>query len=79
MVSYQNHRANMNWFDNNDTVSNSFIWFHSKNETIKREVKLSFGTETTLNSLSNWNLLNSSHSFTYLLRKKIQQIPNDET
>jgi hypothetical protein len=28
--------------DNNDTVSNSFIWFHSKNETIKREVKLSF-------------------------------------
>ena len=46
----------LNWFDNNDTVSNSFIWFHSKNETIKREVKLSFGIETTLISLSNWNL-----------------------
>ena len=28
---------------------------------------------------TNWNLLNSSHFFTYLLRKKIQQIPNDET
>jgi len=39
--------------DNNDTVSNSFIWFHSKNETIKREVKLSFGTETMLICLSN--------------------------
>ena len=47
----------MNCFDNNDTVSNSFIWFHSKNETIKREVKLSFGTETMLISLSNWNLI----------------------
>ena len=46
----------LNWFDNNDTVSNSFIWFHSKNETIKREVKLSFSTETMLISLSNWNL-----------------------
>ena len=69
----------MKRIDNNDTVSDRFIWFHSKNETIKREMKLSFRTETTLNSLSNWNLLNSSHSFTYLLRKKIQQIPNDET
>ena len=48
----------LNCFDNNDTVSNSFIWFHSKNETIKREVKLSFGTETMLTSLSNWNLFN---------------------
>ena len=46
----------LNWFDNNDTVSNIFIWFHSKNETIKREVKLSFGIETTLISLSNCNL-----------------------
>ena len=46
----------LNWFDNNDTVSNSFIWFHSKNETIKREVKLSFGAETMLICLSNWNL-----------------------
>jgi len=44
--------------DNNATVSNSFIWFHSKNETIKREVKLSFRTETTLISLSNWILSN---------------------
>ena len=43
--------------DNNDTVSKGFIWFHSKNETIKREVKLSFRTETMLISLSNWNLL----------------------
>jgi len=34
--------AYLKCFDNNDTVSNSFIWFHSKNETIKREVKLSF-------------------------------------
>jgi len=41
---------------NIDTVSNSFIWFHSKNETINREVKLSFGVETMLISLSNWNL-----------------------
>ena len=49
----------LNCFDNNDTVSNSFIWFHSKNETIKREVKLSFGTETMLISLSKWNLFNS--------------------
>lgn len=40
--------------DNNDTVSNSFIWFHSKNETIIQKVKLSFGTETMLISLSNW-------------------------
>jgi len=32
----------MKCIDNNDTVSNSFIWFHSKNETIKQEVKLSF-------------------------------------
>ena len=56
MVSYQNHRANLNRVDNNDTVSNSFIWFHSKNETIKSEVKLSFGIETMLISLSNWNL-----------------------
>ena len=44
--------------DNNDMFSNSFIWFYSKNETIKREVKLSFGTETVLISLSNWNLSN---------------------
>ena len=43
-------------FDNNDTVSNSFIWFHSKIETIKWEVKLSFGAETMQISLSNWNL-----------------------
>ena len=42
--------------DNNDTVSKGFIWFHSKNKTIKREVKLSFRTETMLISLSNWNL-----------------------
>ncbi|MDY3781794.1 MAG: hypothetical protein SOZ90_06395 [Candidatus Faecousia sp.] len=42
--------------DNNDTVSKGFIWFQSKNETIKREVKLSFRTETMLISLSNWNL-----------------------
>ncbi len=46
----------LNCFDNHDTVSNSFIWFHSKNETIKREVKLSFGAETMLICLSNWNL-----------------------
>ena len=44
----------MKYIDNNDTVSNSFIWFHSKIETIKREVKLFFGTETMLISLSNW-------------------------
>ena len=44
--------------DNNDTVSKGFIWFHSKNETIKREVKLSFRTETMLISLSNWDLSN---------------------
>ena len=44
--------------DNHDTVSNSFIWFHSKNETMKWEVKLSFGTETMLISLSNWILSN---------------------
>ena len=43
----------LNYFDNTDTVSNSFIWFHSKNETMKREVKLSFGTETMLIRLSN--------------------------
>ena len=48
----------LKYVDNNDTVSNSFIWFHSKNETIKREVKLSFGTETMLISLSNWDLPN---------------------
>lgn len=46
----------MNYIDNNDTVSNSFIWFHSKNETNKGEVKLSFGAETMLISLSNCNL-----------------------
>ena len=57
-VSYQYLRSNLKCIDNNDTVSNSFIWFHSKNETIKREVKLSFGTETMLISLSNWNLAN---------------------
>ena len=45
----------LKYIDNNDTVSNSFIWFHSKNETIKRKVKRSFGTETMLISLSNWN------------------------
>jgi len=47
----------LKYVDNNDTVSKGFIWFHSRNETMKREVKLSFGTETTLISLSNWNLL----------------------
>jgi len=51
----------LNCIDNNDTVSNSFIWFHSKNETIMREVKLSFGTETMLISLSNWNILFCSY------------------
>ena len=45
--------SDLKYVDNNDTVSNSFIWFHSKNETINREVKLSFGTETMLISLSN--------------------------
>ena len=54
--SYQSCGYSLNWFDNNDTVSNRFIWFHSKNETIKWEVKLSFGIETTLISLSNWSL-----------------------
>ena len=42
--------------DNNDTVSKGFIWFHSKNETIKREMKLSFRTEAMLISLSNYDL-----------------------
>ena len=45
-----------NYLDNNDTVSKGFIWFHSKNETIMQKVKLSFGTETMLISLSNRNL-----------------------
>ena len=44
-------------YDNYATDSKGFIWFHSKNETINREVKLSFGIETTLISLSNWNWL----------------------
>ena len=51
----------LKYVDNVDTVSNSFIWFHSKNETIKREVKLSFGTETMLIRLSNWNILFCSY------------------
>ena len=55
-LSYQNDRSYMATVDNNDTVSKGFIWFHSKNETIKWEVKLFFGIETTLISLSNWNL-----------------------
>ena len=42
----------LNYVDDNDTVSKGFIGFHSKNETIKREVKLSFRTETMLISLS---------------------------
>lgn len=40
-------------FDNNDTGSYGFKRFHSKNKTIKQEVKLSYGTETMLISLSN--------------------------
>ena len=47
----------MKCFDNNDTVSYGFKRFQKvslKNETIKREVKLSFGTKTMLISLSNW-------------------------
>ena len=59
--------------DNNDTVSNSFIWFHSKNETIKRKVKLSFGAETMLISLSNWNL------FDYLLLTMIYALSVSKT
>ena len=55
------YRLFLNCIDNNDTVSNSFIWLHSKNETIKREVKLSFGTETMLIRLSNWNILFCSY------------------
>ena len=43
MVSYQNHRTNLYYVDNNDTVSYGFKRFHSKNETIKQEVKLSYG------------------------------------
>ena len=39
MVSCQNHRANLNCFDNHDTVSNSFIWFHFKIETVAWKVK----------------------------------------
>ena len=49
--------------DNNDTVSDSFIWFHSKNETNKREVKLYFGNETILIGLINWNLSKRIFSF----------------
>ena len=56
LISFENSRFTMKYIDNNDMVSNSFIWFHSKNETIKREVKLSFGTETILIGLINWNL-----------------------
>ena len=55
MVSYQNHRADMKCIDNNDTVSNSFIWFHSKNETINPKVKLSRRNETQSCS-KKWNL-----------------------
>ena len=55
---HRNRCLSLKYVDNVDTVSNSFIWFHSKNETIKREMKLSFGTETMLSSLSNWNLVN---------------------
>ena len=56
LLSEPSQRAFLATVDNNDTVSKGFIWFHSKNETIKREVKLSFRTETMLISLSNWNL-----------------------
>ncbi len=39
------------------------FWFTPKNETVNREVKLSFWTETMLIILSNWNLRFTNMNF----------------